>query len=109
MNRSYILVIVLVIMVGGIAATYAATVIEGQTADLTCAGERTVVFGWTHKQVAMAELAAIAKWQGRVEKKRPGFGNWHLADKRNLSCRLFPESSHYQCQISATPCRYDHS
>lgn len=108
MNRSFAVVIVLAGLVGGIAATYAA-VADTPPENLTCAGERVVVFGWTSRQVSMAELAAIAKWQHIVKTKFPGFDQWHQAYKRSLNCRLFGGSNHYQCQVAATPCRFKDS
>ena len=108
MNRTFLLGSILTVLIGGIAATYAALA-DAPPDNLICAEERVVVYGWTSKRVAMAELAAIAKWQQTVKTKSPGFEQWHQAYKRNLSCRLFEESSHYQCQISATPCRFRNS
>ena len=105
MKHSYILVIILAVLVGGIAATYVA-IAETHPDNVTCANQRLVAFGWTHKQKSLAELAAILRWQQTVEAERPGFGQWHQAYKRSLSCRIFKDSRHYQCQLSAKPCRY---
>ena len=40
---------------------------------VTCTDKRISTFGWTDKRVALAELAAIAKWQKQIEKNRPGY------------------------------------
>ncbi len=105
MKQSYILVIILAVLVGGIAATYAA-IAEVHPDKVTCAEARVVAFGWTHRQKALAELAVILRWQQMVETEQPGFGQWHQAYKRTLSCRMFKDSKHFQCQLSAKPCRY---
>ena len=60
MKQSYILIIILTVLVGGIAATYAA-VTEIHPEKVTCANQRVVTFGWTHKQRSLAELAAIIR------------------------------------------------
>jgi len=105
MKRTFILVIILAILVGGVAATLAA-VDKTSPKYLACAEKRVVVYGWTSRQRSMAELAAIAKWQNKVKTERPGFDQWHQAYKRTMNCRLFEDSSHYQCEVSATPCYY---
>lgn len=74
---------------------------------LTCKSDKVVSFGFTHKQIAFAEMAAIITWQKRAEKNNPGYGSWPLAQKRNMKCRLYRRSAHYQCQVSAWPCRAD--
>ena len=76
---------------------------------LTCKSDKVVSFGFTHKRIALAEMAAIIIWQTRTEKKNPGYGKWPLARKRNMKCRLYKGSTHYQCQVSAWPCRTDKS
>ncbi len=105
MNHTYSLVIILTVLTGGIVATYS-TVDEIHPKNVTCSDRRVVAFGWTHKFVAMAELAAIAKWQQTVEAERPGFDKWHQAYNRVMSCRMFDDSKHNQCKVSARPCRY---
>ncbi len=105
MKHTYSLFIILTLLAGGIAATYT-MVDEVHPKNVTCTDKRMVAFGWTHKYVAIAELAAIAKWQLTVGAKRPGFDQWHQAYKRVLSCQKFDDSKHYQCKVSARPCRY---
>ncbi len=103
MKQSYGICLFFAVMVGGIAATHALTT-EPLPDGMTCQSERVAVFGWTDPRRAMAELAAITKWQQEAEKQRPGWGKWHLARKRSLSCREFKASAHFQCVISGTPC-----
>jgi len=78
-------------------------------AGLTCMSDKVVSFGFTHKRVALAEMAAIITWQQKSEKTNPGYGKWPLAQKRNMKCRLYKRSTHYQCLVSAWPCRVDKS
>ena len=105
MNRTFVLFVIFAILVGGIAATVAA-VADTPPDNLHCSEKRVVAFGWTSQRRAMAELAAIAKWQLRVKPMLPGFDQWHQAFNRKMSCQLFEDSHHYQCEVSATPCHY---
>jgi hypothetical protein len=108
MNRTYVLFTVLALLVSGVVATVA-SVADTPPENLNCSEKRVVVFGWTSKQQSMAELAAIAKWQGRVKSKLPDFDQWHQAFNRKMSCQIIKESSHYQCEVSAIPCHYNKS
>ncbi len=76
MKRTYVLFTVLALLVGGVVATVAA-VADIPPDNLNCSEERVVVFGWTSNRQSLAELAAIAKWQGKVKSKLPGFDQWH--------------------------------
>lgn len=78
-------------------------------AGLTCAQQKIVSFGYTHKQIAFAEMAAIIIWQNKAKRDTPGYGKWPLAQKRTMKCRLYKSSTHYQCLVSATPCRIKNS
>ncbi len=89
----------------GIAFVSQGTVTPAEQAGMTCANKKLVAYGYTHPQLAFAELAAIVTWQGEAEEKRPGLSNWHLARNRNMNCRKFKKSGHFQCVLSATPCR----
>ncbi|MDA7947990.1 MAG: hypothetical protein MPJ78_11005 [Hyphomicrobiaceae bacterium] len=106
MKRSFGLFAFFVLMVGGIVATHALTS-ESMPDGLTCQPDRLAAFGWTDQRLAMAELAAITKWQTEVEEKSPGSGNWHLAQRRSMKCRAFKNSSHFQCVVSAKPCKFE--
>ncbi len=89
----------------GILFAAQAAVAPAKRADMTCADKKLVSYGYTHKQVALAELAAIITWQAEAERKKPGLNAWHLAEKRTMRCRQFKKSTHFQCVISAIPCR----
>ena len=106
MKRSYALILIFTVLIGAIAATQAYKTVE-YAEGVSCANKRIASFGFTHKQVALAELAAIATWQREAEKKEPGFGDWHLANRRSMKCKLFRGSKHYQCVVSARPCKFD--
>jgi len=105
MKSSYVLVTVLTGLVGGVAATFTA-VVDSPPKHLTCSGTRVVAYGWTSKRQSLAELAAISKWQKQVKSELPGYDQWHQAYKRRMNCQLFEDSSHFQCEVSATPCHF---
>lgn len=108
MNRNHILFSFFAVVIGAIAATHAYT--TAPIADgISCSDKRMASYGYTHKRITMAEFAAIVIWQRDTEKRDPGYGNWHLAQKRNMKCKLYRSSSHYQCIVSAKPCRFDDS
>ena len=106
MKRSYGLFAFFALMIGGIAATHALTT-DSLPDGLTCQSERLTAYGWTDQRRTMAELAAISKWQTEAEKKVPGAGNWYLAQRRALNCRAYKNSAHFQCVVSAKPCKFD--
>lgn len=108
MKRSTILISAFVVLIGAFAAANAMTTVHIPD-GVTCAGKRMASYGYTHKRITMAEFAAIVIWQRDTEKRDPGFGNWHLAHKRTMKCKIFKNSSHYQCVVSAQPCRFDRS
>lgn len=106
MKSSYILCLLFSAVLGAIYLTYQA-VKPVEIAGLSCAANRIVAFGYTDKRVPVAELAAIAKWQQDTEKKKPGFGNWHLSRERAINCQLYKNSAHFQCTVSANPCKLE--
>ncbi len=108
MKRSYYLLLIFSALLGALAVADACTT-ETFPEGVTCAKNRIVSFGWTDKRVALAELAAIRKWQQEAQMKNPGFGSWHMSHKRTMKYRLYKESSHIQCQVSAHSCRLDKS
>ena len=108
MNSNTTLFLIFSVLIGAIAATSALTAVN-YPQGVTCTGKRVASYGFTNKQIALAELAAIITWQNETEKKKPGFGAWHLANGRSMKCRLFKDSAHFQCQVSALPCRVDRS
>ena len=108
MKSSYILFSIFVVLFGTLAAAHSATTIripEG----VSCTDKPMVSYGYSRKQIALAELAAIVKWQKQTEERDPGFGNWHQAHKRRIKCKPYRNSSHFRCAVSATPCRFDKS
>ena len=106
MKRSHTLILIFTVLIVAIAATQTYTTTQ-YAQGVSCAEERIASFGFTHKQVSLAELAAIATWQREAEEKEPGFGNWHQASRRSMKCKLFKDSNHYQCVVSARPCKFD--
>ena len=108
MRDRIILFVMFLVPLGAMASAYVSTSYS-VPAGLTCKSDKVVSFGFTHKRIAFAEMAAIITWQNRAEKQSPGFGKWPLARKRNMKCRLYKSSTHYQCQVSAWPCRTDKS
>ena len=106
MHRNHILFLIFTILIGAIAAAQAFTTLPVPD-GVSCAGKRIASFGFTHKQLAMAELAAIITWQKETKEKVPGFSQWHLSFKRTMRCRKFKDSAHFQCTVSALPCRID--
>ena len=108
MKRSYSLFLIFSALLGALAAADAAST-QTFPEGLSCSKSRIVAFGWTDKRVSLAELAAIRKWQQEAAQKFPGFGSWHMSHKRTMKCQLFRDSSHFQCQVSARPCRLDKS
>lgn len=108
MNRNYILFSLFAGLIGSLAAAHAFTI--PKVADgVSCTKKHLASYGYTHKRIALAEFAAIRIWQMEAEERDPGFGQWHLSHKRSMNCRLFKESSHFQCTVSATPCKFDRS
>ncbi len=108
MKRSYSLFLIFSALLGALATADAATTVTFPK-GITCAKARIASFGWTDKRLALAEFAAIRKWQLEAELKNPGFSNWHMSNKRTMKCQLYKESNHIQCQVSARPCRLDKS
>ncbi|GBE43886.1 MAG TPA: hypothetical protein ENH05_07615 [Rhizobiales bacterium] len=108
MKPGYILFVMFAAPLGILFATQGAGA-PPERADMTCVDKRVTSYGYTHPQVALAELAAIVTWQGDAEKKNPGLSNWHLARGRSMNCRQFKKSGHFQCVLSATPCRMNKS
>ena len=106
MKRSYSIFLIFSALLVALAAADAATT-EAFPDGVTCTKSRIASFGWTDMRIAMAELAAIRKWQNEAELKNPGFGNWHMSHRRTMKCQFYKESSHIQCQVSARPCRLD--
>ena len=108
MKSSYILFSIFVVLFGTLAAAHSATTIripEG----VSCTDKPMVSYGYSPKQIALAELAAIVKWQKQTEERDPGFGNWHQAHKRTMKCKSNKNRSYFKCVVSATPCRFDKS
>ena len=95
-------------VLGAIALTYN-TVQPEFGENVSCTSDRIAAYGYTDKRAPIAELAAIANWQRDTEQKKPGYGNWHIAHKRSMKCRLYKGSAHIQCVVSALPCRIDKS
>jgi hypothetical protein len=108
MNRNYTLFSIFAVVFGAIAATHTYTTVPIPD-GLSCTSKRMASYGYTHKRISMAEFAAIVIWQRDTERRDPGFGNWHLAHKRKMKCKIFQNSAHYQCVVSAQPCRFDKS
>ncbi len=106
MNHTTILFSIFAILIGALAAADAVTTVH-QPDGLSCTDKRMASYGYTHKRMIMAEFAAIVIWQRDAEKRDPGFGNWHLSRKRKMKCKVYKNSSHYQCVVSAQPCRFD--
>ena len=106
MKRTYGLLAFFALMIGGIAVTHALTS-DSLPAGLKCQSDRLTAYGWTDQRRAMAELAAITKWQTEAEEMIPGAGKWHLAQRRALNCRAYKNSAHYQCVVSAKPCKFE--
>jgi hypothetical protein len=108
MNRNYIIFSLFAGLIGSFAAAHALTTLK--VADgVSYTGKRLASYGYTHKRIALAEFAAIRTWKREAEENDPGFGNWHLSHKRTMKCRLFKSSAHFQCIVSATPCKFDRS
>ncbi len=108
MKSPYILFSIFAVLFGTLAFVHSATTIripEG----VSCTDKRMVSYGYTRKQIPLAELVAIVKWQKQTEERDPGFGNWHQAHKRTMKCKSNKTSSHFKCVVSATPCRFDKS
>lgn len=77
-------------------------------AGLSCSDHQVATFGWTNKDRARAELAAILRWKIEAEKLGLGaaYGEWHHAQKRFLQCRrIGGPTGQFQCKVSAMPCR----
>ena len=108
MRSSKTLILIFAVLCGAIIATHAA-VQEKFPDGVTCTDHRIASYGYTHKQIALAEFAAISTWQREAEKKDPGFGQWHQAHRRSMKCRVYKNSAHFQCIVSARPCRYKSS
>jgi len=108
MKSFFILFSIFAVLFGALAVAHSATTIripEG----VSCTDKRMVSYGYTRKQIALAELAAIVKWQKQTEARDPGFGNWHQAYTRTIKCKPYRNSSQFRCVVSATPCRFDKS
>lgn len=107
MRKSYFVLYALAAMiVFGWGAHYVDLEGEPKHPGLACASERVSTFGWTHEDEALAEMAAILRWKRETKKIGASFAEWHNARGRHLQCRTIggPEG-HYQCEISALPCR----
>ena len=104
MNRTLGLSLFFGLLVGGIVTTHALTT-DRLPDGLACQSERLAAYGWTDKRQSMAELAAIRAWQKEAAERDPEAGHWHLARKRSMSCRAFENSAHFQCVVSAKPCK----
>lgn len=74
-------------------------------AGLTCAYTKLVSYGFTSPQLALAEMEAIIMWQNTAKMDHPGYDKWPLAQGRKMKCHLIKNSTHYQCLVSARPCR----
>ncbi len=108
MKNSFILFSIFAVLFGTLVFVHSATTIhipEG----VSCTDKRMVSNGHSNKHLALAEFAAIVKWQKQTEVRDPGFGNWHQAHKRTIKCKPYRNSSHFRCAVSATPCRFDKS
>jgi len=108
MRHSIILFVMFFVPLGAMASAYISASVTVPT-GMSCVSNKVISFGYTSKRIALAEMAAIITWQNRVEKVNPGYGSWPLAQKRNMKCRLYRSSTHYQCEVSAWPCRADRS
>jgi hypothetical protein len=108
MKSFYILFSIFAVLFGTLAVAHSATTIHIPD-GVSCTDKRMVSNGYSNKQIALAELAAIVKWQKQTEERDPGFGNWHQALKRSIKCKPYKNTSHFQCVVSATPCRLDKS
>lgn len=92
------------LVVSGWAAYYVSK--PPQYAGLACSRDRVATFGWTHRERALAEMAAIMRWQQKAEEVGLEFTEWHHAQRRSLYCRTYGNGRGiYQCRISGTPCR----
>ncbi len=81
---------------------------EIEYVGLSCSDQRVATFGWTNRDQARAELAAILRWKHETKKLglESGYGEWHHAQGRFLQCRrIGGPTGQFQCKISATPCR----
>ncbi len=106
MSKSYIVLYTLgaVIFSGGAANYYVSG--SAQIAGLTCSDDRISAYGWTHSDRARAELAAILSWKKESTKRGASFAEWHTARDRHLTCHTIGgPNGHYQCTISALPCK----
>ncbi len=108
MKNSYILFSIFAVLFGTLVVAHSATAVHIPD-GVSCTDKRMVSYGYARKQIALAELAAIAKWQKETEERDPGFSNWHQAHKRTMKCRPYKNTSYFQCVASATPCRFDKS
>ena len=108
MKSPYILFSTFAVLAGTLAFVHSATTIQIPE-GVSCTDKRMVSNGYSSKQIALAEFAAIVKWQKQTEERDPGFGKWHQAHKRTIKCKPFKNSSGFQCVVSATPCRVDKS
>ena len=108
MKPGHLLFVIFAAPLGILLGTRVATA-PAEPAGLICADKKLVAYGYTHPQVSFAEMAAIVTWQLEAKETAPGMSEWHLARKRTMKCRLFRKSNHYQCVLSATPCRMERS
>lgn len=108
MNRNYFIFSLFEGLIGSFAAAHTLTTLN-LAEGVSCTDKRLASYGYTHKRIALAEFAAIRTWQMEAEENDPGFGNWHLSHKRTMKCRLFRDSAHFQCVVSAAPCKFDRS
>ena len=72
---------------------------------VTCADERVLSFGTTHRAKPIAEFAAIVRWREESLERGPGYDNWGLARERHIACRKFGDGKFLQCAASAQPCK----
>lgn len=105
MKTPLTIILMLGALIGALAFTYSMQA-EPAPTNLVCAEKRVVEFGWTNDSQALAEMAAIMRWQETMAEKNPDLAEWHLAQDRALSCRQLPDSEQIQCSISGLPCRY---
>ncbi len=108
MKISYILFSTFAVLFGTLAVAHSTTTIRIPD-GVSCTDKRMTSFGHIRKQIPLAELVAIVKWQKQAEERDPGFGNWHQAHERAMKCRPYKNTSYFQCVASATPCRFDKS